>query len=176
MTQTYSQDNEKARLATPLGKDKLLLVSFEAVEAMGELFEIRVEAQSTDSSIDFDQVLGRNCSVHFDTNDDAGRDFSGVLVEARALGWQVADLYGYRLCLRPWLWLLSLTSDSRIFPNMDPKAIIKKVFRDRGFGDVVDLTVQDYPTLEYTVQYRETDLNFVLRLMEEYGIYYYFEL
>ena len=77
--------------------------------------------------------------------------------------------------LRPWLWLLSLTSDCRIFPNMNPKQIIKQVFEDRGFTNVLDLAVQDYPTLEYTVQYMETDLAFVLRLMEEYGIYYYFQ-
>jgi type VI secretion system secreted protein VgrG len=57
---------------------------------------------------------------------------------------------------------------------MTPLAIIKQVFQDRNFTDVTDLTSGAYPTLEYTVQYRETDLNFVLRLMEEYGIFYYF--
>ena len=58
---------------------------------------------------------------------------------------------------------------------MTPLAIIKQVFQDRSFTRRDrPLTSGNYPTLEYTVQYRETDLNFVLRLMEEYGIYYYF--
>lgn len=174
MADSPTQDEQVGALATPLGKDKLVLTRFEGIEGLGELFEFRVEALSTDSNIDFDQALGRNSSVHLNTSDSAGRDFSGVLTQARSLG-KRGDYYAYSLVLRPWLWLLSLTSDCRIFPNMKPIDIIKQVFQDRGFTDILDLTAQDYPTLEYTVQYRETDLNFVLRLMEEYGIYYYFE-
>jgi len=175
MAGAATQDNQAAKLATPLGKDKLLFTSIEGAEGMGELFEFRVEALSPDSNINFDDALGRNSSVHLATTDGAGRDFSGVLTQARWLGKRGGDFYAYSLVLRPWLWLLSLTSDCKIFPNMNPRDIIKKVFEDRGFSDVIDLTAQDYPTLEYTVQYRETDLNFVLRLMEEYGIYYYFQ-
>jgi len=174
MADTATQDNQTGKLATPLGKDKLLLTSFDGVEGMGELFELRVEALSSDSNINFDNALGRNSSVHLATNDGAGRDFSGVLTQARWLGIR-GNYYAYSLVLRPWLWLLSLTSDCKIFPNMDVKQIIKQVFEDRGFSDYLDLMVHDYPKLEYTVQYRETDLNFVLRLMEEYGIYYYFQ-
>ena len=77
--------------------------------------------------------------------------------------------------LRPWLWLLTRTSDCRIFANMTPLDIIKQVFSDRGFSDFRDATTGSPPTLEYCVQYRETDFNFVCRLMEEYGIYYFFE-
>jgi len=171
-----SQDGREAILATPLGKDVLLFSRMDCIEGMGELFEFRIEALSSKAEINFDQALGRNCSIHLETNDKAGRDFSGVLTEARWLG-QRGDYHAYSLVLRPWLWLLSLTSDCRIYPNLNPKEIIKQVFKNRGFGDslINDKTTQDYPTLEYTVQYRETDLNFVLRLMEEYGIYYYFQ-
>ena len=77
--------------------------------------------------------------------------------------------------LRPWLWLLTRTSDCRIFPQMTPIDIIKQVFSDRGFSDFRDATTGSPPTLEYCVQYRETDFNFVSRLMEQYGIYYFFE-
>ena len=169
-----TQNDRMAVLATPLGKDVLLFSRMDGSEAIGELFEFRIEALSLTANINFDQALGRNCSVHLKTCVDVGRDFSGVLAEARWLS-KRGDFYVYSLVLRPWPWLLSLTSDCRIFPNMNPRQIIKQVFEDRGFGDVLDLTVKDYPTLEYTVQYRETDLNFVLRLMEEYGIYFYFQ-
>ena len=174
MADSPTQDEREGRLATPLGKDKLLLTRFEGAEGMGELFEFQIEALSLDGNINFDHALGLNSSVHLETHDGAGRDFSGVLTQARWLG-KRGELFAYSLVLRPWLWLLSLTSDCRIFPNMDPKQIIKQVFEDRHFSDIIDLTSGDYPTLEYTVQYRETDLNFVLRLMEEYGIYYYFQ-
>lgn len=174
MPDSPTQDNRTGRLATPLGKDKLLLTRFDGSEAIGEMFEIKVEAVSQEGGIDFTTVLGVNSSIHLETVDNAGRDFSGVVVQAKSLG-KRGDFYAYNLTLRPWLWLLSLTSDCKIFANKTPLDIIKQVFSDRGFNDVIDLTTGSYPTLEYTVQYRETDLNFVLRLMEEYGIYYYFQ-
>ncbi len=174
MADNPTQDGRTGKLATPLGKDKLCLTRFEGTEAMGELFEFRIEAVSPDANIDFNQALGQNCSVHLETADNVGRDFSGVLTEARWIGTRL-DLHVYSLVLRPWPWLMSLRSDCRIFSNMSPKEIIKKALGDSAFGPIVDLMSEEYPTLEYTVQYRETDLNFALRLMEKYGIYYYFK-
>jgi type VI secretion system secreted protein VgrG len=169
-----TQDGRVGKLATPLGKDKLCLTRFEGVEAMGELFEFRIEAVSTDPNIDFNPALGRNCSVHLDTTDQTGRDFSGILTEARWVGTRL-DLQLYQLVLRPWIWMLSLASNCQIYENQSPKDIIKDALGNGKYGDTVDLMTGDYPTLEYTVQYRETYLNFVLRLMEKYGIYYYFK-
>ncbi|MGO8797957.1 MAG: type VI secretion system Vgr family protein [Roseiarcus sp.] len=174
-----TQDGRIGSLATPLGKDALLLGRFDAFEGLGELFEYRIEALSVQEDIDFNGLIGRNHSVHLETVDQVGRDFSGVLVEARWVGKRGA-LYVYRLVLRPWLWLLSRTSDCRIFSklnmsNPSPLEIVKKVFSDRGFTDFSDRTSESYPTLEYCVQYRESDMNFVCRMMEEYGIYYYFQ-
>ena len=173
MADTPSQDGRTGKLATPLAKDKLCLVRFEGTEAMGELFEFRIEAVSTEPNIDFNKALGRYFSVHLDTADNVGRDFSGILTEGRWVGTRL-NLQLYRLLLRPWPWLLSLRSECRIYPNMSPKDIIKKALGEGSYGDIVDLMTGDYPTLEYTVQYRETNLNFALRLMEKYGIYYYF--
>jgi type VI secretion system secreted protein VgrG len=169
-----SQDGRIGSLATPLGKDTLVLGRLDAFEGLGELFEYRIEALSTEANIDFNSLIGLNLSVHLETVDQAGRDFSGVLVEARWIGKRGA-LYIYRLVLRPWLWLLSHTSDCRIFSSMKTPDIIVKVFQDRGFTDFRNATTGSYPTLEYCVQYRESDMNFVCRLMEEYGIYYFFE-
>ena len=97
-----------------------------------------------------------------------------VMTEARWAGTE-EDLYTYQLVLRPWLWLLTRTSDCKIFAQMSPIAIIKQVFSYRGFSDFRDETTGSPPTLEYCVQYRETDFNSVCRLMEAYGIYYFFE-
>ncbi len=77
--------------------------------------------------------------------------------------------------MRPWFWLLGHKADCRIFLDKDVKDIIKDVFNKAGFHDFEFRTNGDYEKIPYCVQYRETDLAFVSRLMELYGIYYFFE-
>ncbi len=174
MTDALSQDQQQGTLTTPLGPNALALASFSAIEGLSELFEIRIEAVSTEANLDFASMLGLNSTITLKTQDDQERYFDGVMTEARWAGTQ-EDLYIYQLVLRPWLWLLTRTSDCRIFAQMTPIDIIKQVFSDRGFSDFRDATTGSPPSLEYCVQYRETDFNFVCRLMEEYGVYYFFE-
>ncbi len=169
LTQAYRM----ASLKTPLGDDTLVLVRFRGTEKLSTLFEFSIDALSSERDIDFDAAIGRNCSVNLEIFDTA-RAFNGVLVEAQWLGPR-DDNFSYRLTLRPWFWLLSRTTDCRIFENKSVIDIIKQVFSDRGFNDFSDKTTQSYPEIPYCVQYRETDLDFVSRLMEEFGIYYFFE-
>ncbi len=174
MGDSLSQDQRQGKLTTPLGANALVLASFNAIEGLSELFELRVEAVSDQANLDFSSTLGLGSTIELKTQDDKSRYFHGLMTEARWAGTQ-EDLYIYQLVLRPWLWFLTRTSDCRIFANMTPLAIIKQVFSDRGFSDFRDSTTGSPPTLEYCVQYRETDFNFVCRLMEEYGVYYFFE-
>ena len=174
MPNPISQDKRQAKLTTPLGENALALSRFSGAEGLNELFEFRVRAVSTRGGIDFASTLGKGATVTLHTQDDKERYFHGVMTEARWAGTQ-EDLYLYQLVLRPWLWLLTRTSDCKIFAQKSPIDIIKRVFSDRGFSDFRDATTGSPPTLEYCVQYRETDFNFVCRLMEEYGVYYFFE-
>jgi type VI secretion system secreted protein VgrG len=105
------------------------------------------------------------------------RFYSGILVAAQCTGPSQVDYTGYRLTLRPWLYLLSKTTDCRIFENKTAPQIIKEVFSDRGFTDFDSKLTDEgsYPKLEYCVQYHETDFNLVCRVMEKEGIYYYFK-
>lgn len=169
-----SQDGQLGKLTTPAGDNVLVLNRFDGVEGLSKLFEFHAEAMSEQANIDFNALLGRNVCVSLTTVDQLTRYFNGVLVDALWTG-ERYDLYTYRLVFKPWLWLLSLTSDCRIFSSMQVPDIIVKVFQDRGFSDFRKALTGSYPTLEYCVQYRETDLDFVCRLMEEYGIYYFFE-
>jgi len=169
-----SQDQRQGKLTTPLGENALALMQFSAIEGLSELFEIRIEAVSTEGGLDFASALGKGSTITLNTQDSKKRYFHGVTTEARWAGTQ-EDLYIYELVLRPWLWLLTRTSDCKIFAQKSPIDIIKQVFSDRGFSDFRDATSGSPPTLEYCVQYRETDFNFVCRLMEEYGVYYFFE-
>jgi type VI secretion system secreted protein VgrG len=170
---TPTQAERLAKLKTPLGEDHLLLVRFHGTEHMSELFEYTVEALSVDRDVDFDGAIGRNCSVTLEVY-GTQRTFDGILVEAQWLGPR-NDFFAYRLVLRPWYWLLSRTTDCRIFEKKTVVEIIKQVFADRGFNDFDDKTTQSYPQIEYCVQYRESDLAFTSRLMEQYGIYYFFD-
>ena len=174
MAQTLTQDTRLGQLSTPLGKDVLVLVRFDGTEGLSELFEYRIEALSEEADINFDNAIGQQCSLKFKFYGQV-REFNGILVEAQWMGVK-GDYYSYRVVLRPWLWLLSQTTDCRIFQDKKAPEIIKEVFQDRGFTDFESKLTDEgsYPKLEYCVQYRETDLDFVTRLMEKEGIYYFF--
>ena len=173
MAGSLSQATRKARLKTPLGEDTLVLIELNATEELGRLFEFRIDALSTERDIDFDSCIGQACCVTFKSF-DIERNWNGILVEGQWLG-PKNDNFAYRLVLRPWFWLLTRTTDCRIFENKNVTDIIKQVFSDRGFNDFENKTTESYPKIEYCVQYRETDFDFISRLMEEYGIYYFFE-
>jgi type VI secretion system secreted protein VgrG len=174
MTEKLGQSPRVAELNTPLGKDELALVRFEGTEGLGELFEYHVEALSKKENIDFDKALGQGCGLKLHIYENKTRPFHGILVQAQWAG-KYDELYRYKLVLRPWPWLLGHKANCRIFLDKDVKEIIKQIFTDAGFNDFEFRTNGDYDKIPYCVQYRETDLAFVSRLMELYGIYYFFE-
>ena len=169
-----SQTHRIAELTTPLGKDKLLLSSFHAHEELARPFEINISCVSQEGLVDFGSVLGKNCVIRFLTTGNKKRYFSGVLAEARWKGMRDRGC-DYDLVLRPWFWLLKHTSDSRIFQNKSIPDIIKDVFTKTGFNDFKFDLRETYQPVEYCVQYRESHFDFVSRLMEQHGIYYYFK-
>jgi type VI secretion system secreted protein VgrG len=173
MGDELTQDTRIASLTTPLGKDKLVLAAFDATEGLSELFEFCIDALSKDENVDFDQILGRSCCVCIRLGEGPERYFDGIAVEAQAAGMR-DDLYAYRLVLRPALWLLTRTSNCRIWHEKTALDVIKEVLQQREV-DHRSATTGNFPKLEYCVQYRETDFAFVSRLMEQHGIYYFFE-
>lgn len=181
MSRKLSQANRPGILKTPFGEDELLFRRLDANEGMSELFEYRIEALSEKDNLNFDEALGQQCHLEINVTEYENavvkrrkkRYFSGVLVEAQWLG-KEEDLYLYRLVLRPWLWLHGQVANCKIFHNKTVDKIIETVLRDGQLGDL-KLDIKTYPKLEFCVQYRETNLAFVSRLMEEYGICYYFE-
>jgi type VI secretion system secreted protein VgrG len=174
MSGNLLQADRGAELSTPLGKDVLVLTDFSGSEGLGELFEYHIEALSEQENIDFDQAIGQGCMVKLKTDDDKTRIYHGILAEAQWIGWH-NEYCRYRIVLRPWFWLLSHKADCRIFLDKNVKDIIQEVFSKAGFSDFDFRTTGSYDKIEYCVQYRESDLAFVCRLMEHYGIYYFFE-
>jgi type VI secretion system secreted protein VgrG len=169
-----SQADRVAEFSTPLGKDKLVLTNFSGAEGLSELFEYHVEAISEDGNIDFDGAIGQNCQVKLKAYDGKIRIYNGVMTQARWVGTK-ENFYHYTMVLRPWFWLLGHKADCRIFLDKSVKDIIKEVFDKAGFNDYDFRTTGDYDKIDYCVQYRESDLAFCCRLMELYGIYYFFE-
>jgi type VI secretion system secreted protein VgrG len=173
MADFLSQEGRIAVLSTPLGKDRLAITALDATEGLSELFEFRVEAVSLDGNIDFDQLLGRECTVAFTLLGRPKRFFSGIVAEAQAIG-SYEDLFVYRFVLRPAFWLLTRATNCRIFHRKTALTIVTDVLGERNVS-IEDATKRSYPELDYCVQYRETDFDFVSRLMEQHGIYYYFK-
>jgi type VI secretion system secreted protein VgrG len=163
-------------LKTPLGDDTLVLSGFSGAEGLAELFEFQIDALSEQENINFDQALGQPCTIKLKTYQQKERFFCGILTHAQWIG-EDQEYFAYRLVLRPWFWTLAHRANCRIFLDKDVKEIIKKVFEDAGFSSGTDFKLPSggYDKIDYCVQYRETDFAFVSRLMEQYGIYYFFE-
>lgn len=169
----FKQFTRLAQIDSPLGPDKLILAEMGGSEELGRLFDYELQLTSDDPAIDLNQLLGKPMSLNLQLAAGSTRYFHGIVARCSQSVDQ-GQFASYRVTLRPWLWLLTRTSDCRIFQHLSAPQIIKQVFRDLGFSDFEDALSRSYREREYCVQYRETSFDFVSRLMEEEGIYYYF--
>lgn len=176
-----SQDNRFASVTTPLGKDVLLFSRMSGTEEMSRLFEYEIDLliDNTNRAIvtagfPTNKVLGQAMTIALEMPSGGTRYFHGLVTQFRHHGVS-DDGFLFRAVLRPWTWLLTRTSNCRIFQEKSVPDIIKQVFADNGFSDFKLELTSTYKPRNYCVQYRETDFNFVSRLMEEEGIFYFFE-
>jgi type VI secretion system secreted protein VgrG len=168
------QAERRIAVSSPLGEDVLLFRAMRASESLGRLSTFDLDLLSEDHEIKLEDVLGQNLTVRLDMpQEGATRFFNGFASQFCYAGWS-GDFARYRATLKPWPWFLTRTADNRIFQEKTVPDIIEQVFGDQGFTDFELRLNGSYRTWEYCVQYRETDFNFVSRLMEQEGIYYYF--
>jgi type VI secretion system secreted protein VgrG len=163
----------KITLHSPIAPEKLLIRRALIAEQLGQPFSIEMELISPDEALDFDAILGREMRIEVALDDGGTRYFHAYFVEFAQTG-RMGTYATYRARCAPWLWFLTRTADCRIFQDQSVPEIVKSVFREHGFTDFKDRLTRSYRKREYCVQYRETDFDFVQRLMEEEGIYYYF--
>ncbi len=172
---TWMQGRRLLAIETSLGKDHLLATSLTGEEGISELFSYDVEILSGNRSISAESMIGDKAKVVILPEEGEGRIVHAMIAQWRAAGVIGQDLRQYRARLVPWLWFLGHSTDCRIFQNLNVPDIIERVFKTFGFTDFqMSVSRGDYPKLEFCVQYRETALNFVSRLMEEVGIFYFF--
>ncbi|HEK3627752.1 TPA: type VI secretion system spike protein VgrG1b [Pseudomonas aeruginosa] len=168
-----AQQTRLVRVDSPLGAEVLQLQRMEGREELGRPFAYELELISENPDLPLDGLLGKPASLALELHDGSRRHFHGI-VAACSQGSGNGQFASYQVTLRPWLWLLTRTSDCRIFQNQSVPEIIKQVFRDLGFSDFEDALTRPYREWEYCVQYRETSFDFISRLMEQEGIYYWF--
>lgn len=169
----YTQTKRHIALSTPLGKDVLLLRGFHGSEAISQLFHFELDLLSENDSISFQDVVGKEATVRVIDADGAERPWHGFISSLSQAG-QNRRFTVYHAQMVPWLWFLTRSADCRIFQNKNVPDIIQNIFRDCGFHDFELRLYGEFSPRDYCVQYRETDFNFVSRLMEQEGIYYYF--
>ncbi|OMH38671.1 type VI secretion system Vgr family protein [Motiliproteus sp. MSK22-1] len=169
-----TQSERIISIQSPLGSDTLVFQRMTGQESLGQLFEYKLEMLSEDHSIQFTDLLGQNITVELEAENEETRYFNGFVSQFDYSG--TVDRYSiYHAKIRPWLWFLTRTADCRIFQELNATDIIQEVFRDNGFSDFELSVSRSCTPREYCVQYRESDFDFVSRLMEEEGIYYYFK-
>ncbi len=162
--ESYKQQNRIFQLETPLGDDVLLVRSMEGNEAVSDCFEFELSLVSTDHDIPLNALV------------------NGIISEFRHIGTfllrdgrdsSILSNYSFRLV--PWFWTLKLNRDCRIFQGKSVPEIAQEIFAEHPPSDFEMRLRNSYEPRDYCVQYRESDHDFVSRLLEEEGIFYFFE-
>lgn len=190
-TITYSQEERLLQVQTKLGTTKLLLERFTGTEELSKPFEFKLTLLSTDFDVDLKSLLRTPLTVTINLADGTSRYFNAVFSSlgqamegedetpasntTGALSNPQEDMAVYQAIVVPQMWFLSLDNDCKIFQNMTVQAIVEKVLKDKQVKDYSFRLNGSYTARDYCVQYRESSLTFISRLLEEEGIFYYFE-
>ncbi len=159
-----------------LDEDAVNVLSFEGEEEISSLFEYRIELVSKDPELDSVKILNKAATFIMNRGDEEPVKIHGIISDFEQYG-MTPDYVFYKAVLVPQVWRLSLVFQNEVYQNMNIKDIIEKILDDIGLTGQdykIDLK-SSYPKKEYMVQYRETNLNFLKRRLEHYGIYFYFD-
>ncbi len=180
--QQATQDENSIRIDTPLGKDALILTRFVYREALSHLFSIKAEVYSNGRDIKADALIGKEVTITLELGDKTQRYFHAVVADVTALGERVAKAAAeatyrdYSLQLVASAWYMQHRVNSRIFRKKNVLKIVEQLAGEHGVKiDVASKIQGSYPDYDFKVQYEESDLDFIQRLLQHEGIFYYFE-
>jgi type VI secretion system secreted protein VgrG len=159
-------------LKSALPAKDLLFESMTMSSGLSMLGEMELSLVSEKPDLQAEKLLGKPVTVTVQLRKDAQRFFHGYITRF-GIGVHRGRYFGYRASVRPWLWFLTRTSDCRIFQGLSVPDIVKKVFEDHGNANFEFKLFRSYRKWVYCVQYRESDYNFIARLLEHEGIYWY---
>jgi type VI secretion system secreted protein VgrG len=169
----YTQAGRPISIDTPAGTDVLLLERVTGYEAISTPFEFEAEVVSENNSIDPTTLVRQSATITMELAGGAKRYINGYINRFVQLGASY-NLTTYRLTLVPSIWQMSIWRDCKIFQNKTTQQIVEAVFSTYGITNYEFHLTGSYQPREYCVQYRETSLDFIHRLLEEDGIYYFF--
>jgi type VI secretion system secreted protein VgrG len=172
---SWKQTDRLMQFSSSLGKDVLLIESLDGAEGISRLFEYHVELLvGADAKIDPKSIIGSKVTVAISLSDVQGsRWINGIVASFEQCAGD-AEFDVYRARIVPSMWQLTLSSNCRVFQNKTVLDIAKAVIGEYALS-LSDQTTQSYQQLEYCTQYSESDFHFVSRILEESGIYYFFE-
>jgi type VI secretion system secreted protein VgrG len=158
-----------------LGDDALLLNSFTGDERVSTPFRFILELLSPNPNVDIQGLLRKAGVISIKLDEETERHIHGFINRIALMEYGEDGMAVYQAELVPWFWFLTLYSNCRIFQNKTVPDIVEQIFKDRGFKDYKLSLQASYQPRDYCVQYRETDFNFVSRLLEDEGIFYFFQ-
>lgn len=161
-------------LSSPLPPADLLFESMTATVGLSALGEIQLHLLSEKPDLKPEDLLGKPVTVQIQLRDATKRFVNGYVTRF-GIGAHRGRYFAYQATVHPWLWFLTRTSDCRIFQNETVPDIVKEIFQDHDVASFEFKLFRSYRKWVYCVQYRESDFNFVTRLLEHEGIYWYFE-
>ena len=170
----FTQQDRPIRVETPLGEDALLLRGFTGREELSRPFRFELDMISERGDIGPQELVGHDVSFGINTVKGSERWFHGHVCRLNYLG-HGDLLHMYTATVVPWSWFLTRRADCRIFQDKTVLEIVAEVVDEAGHAsDLVFEVQQSLPQQTYTVQYRETDYNFISRLLEHHGLFYFF--
>ncbi|WP_413112313.1 type VI secretion system tip protein TssI/VgrG [Thaumasiovibrio sp. DFM-14] len=177
-----SQDNNVVAIATPLGKDKLILDSVEYQEGLSQLFSMVASVHANGAIVDVNSLIGKPVIITMKMQERFGgyRYLNGIATRVRSEGTRVSEsadgeLYRkYKIIVEPALTFAAHKVNCRFFQEMSVDDIVSEVLGENNV-DFKNKLEENYPKLIYKVQYNESDLDFILRIMAEEGIAFNFE-
>ncbi len=163
------------KVFTALSETPLGLASMRWTESLGRPFDAEINLVCHTPAIPLAELIQQPLSLHLDCKSESGVWLSGLVSRFELTG-MVGNLFGYRARVVPCFALMQHAGNCRIFQDMSTVEIVKKVFESHAFESQLETRVsQSYTKRPYCVQYGESDFRFLQRLMEEDGIYYFFE-
>ncbi|HEY9541990.1 MAG TPA: type VI secretion system tip protein VgrG [Luteimonas sp.] len=175
----YTTSRRMFLLSTPLGEDALLIQQFEGSEGISRLFEFRLLMLSEDDSVAAGDLVGKRVTLRIETA-EGERYWLGMVSAFERVGrvpdpaGSEAEMTSYRCEVVPWLWFLTLHKDTRVFQEQSVPEIIEALLGEFEFKDYEVSCKDKHPKRTYCTQYNETVFDFISRLMEEEGIFYFF--
>lgn len=156
------------------------VLKFLGTEEFNKPYEYVIDVISSSSDIDLNSFVSQR--VHFEMHSSVSRDeisyIHGICKCIKTKGFTLADKYIYEITIVPKLWNLSLTYSSKVYIDVSIKDIITNCMKSNHLAEGTDYEMnltEAYTNLEFVCQYNESDLNYLTRWLEVYGIYYYFE-